>query len=167
MSIFYFYLGISRYCVRCLSCGPCQSGDDVHDFCGRHLWCWWSLFREYCVWSRIIFYNVTSEYDSAFVLLILRFWLRILKMTKIHQWRKMNFSALSPCFSDHSFLFLTFASYHVPYFSTAALAFVFFLMLEASEWICAQEYIDSMNSSPLQWCDLGDVCVQLFPIVPS
>ena len=28
-----FYLGISRYCVSCLSCATRQSGDDIHDFC--------------------------------------------------------------------------------------------------------------------------------------
>ena len=61
------------------------------DSCRRvspcYLMCCWSLFR-------IIFYNVTSELDPAFVLLILRFQLRILEMTQIHQRRKMNFSAL-------------------------------------------------------------------------
>ena len=50
------------------------------------------------------FDNVTSEYDSTFVFLISRFQLRILKMTEIHQRRKMNFSAISPCFVDHLFL---------------------------------------------------------------
>ena len=73
-------------------------------FCGCHLRCWWSLLSEYCIRTRIIFYNVTSEYDSAFVFLILRFQLRILKMTEIHQWRKMNFSGLIPCFIDHLLL---------------------------------------------------------------
>ena len=33
----FFYLGISRYCVCCLSCAPWQSGHDIHDFCCRHL----------------------------------------------------------------------------------------------------------------------------------
>ena len=37
-------------------------------------------------------------------ILILKFQLRILKMTEIHQWRKMNFSALIPCFFDHLLL---------------------------------------------------------------
>ena len=63
----------------------------------------WSLFSEYCVRTRIIFYNVTSEYNPALKLLILKFQLRILKMTSIHQWRDMNFSAFIPCFIDHFF----------------------------------------------------------------
>ena len=76
----------------------------IHNFRGYHLRCWWSLFSEHCIRTRIIFHNVTSEYDPSFVLLILRFQLRILKMTNIHQWRKMNFSALIPCLFDHFFL---------------------------------------------------------------
>ena len=54
-SIFHFNLGLSRYCVRCLSFAPWQSGYDIHDFCCRHLWCWWSLFCKYCIRSSIIF----------------------------------------------------------------------------------------------------------------
>ena len=66
-----------------------------------HLGYWWSLFSEHCIRTRIIFYNVTSEYHPAFVLSILVFQLRILNMTEIHQCRKMNFSSLIPCFIDH------------------------------------------------------------------
>ena len=32
-----FFLGISRYCISCLSCAPWQSGYDIHDFCCCHL----------------------------------------------------------------------------------------------------------------------------------
>ena len=39
------FLGISRYCVRCLSCASWQSGDDIHDFCCCHLRCWWSFVQ--------------------------------------------------------------------------------------------------------------------------
>ena len=53
-------------------------------FCSRHLWCWWSLLSEYCIRSWIIFYNVTSEYNSTFVFLKLWLQLRILEMTEIH-----------------------------------------------------------------------------------
>ena len=72
--------------------------------CGSLLWCWWSLFSEYFVRAWIIFHNVTSEYDSAFVLRMLRLQLLILDLTKIHQGRKMNFSAFIPCFIDHLFV---------------------------------------------------------------
>ena len=77
-----FYLGISRYCVCCLSCASWQSGFDIHDFC-CHLWCWWPLFSEYCIWAWIILHNVTSEHNSTFVVLKSWFQLRILEMTKI------------------------------------------------------------------------------------
>ena len=55
-----FYMGISRH----------KPWYNVHDFCGCHLGCWWSLFSQHCVWSLIIFYKVATEYNSAFVLLI-------------------------------------------------------------------------------------------------
>ena len=70
----------------------------------RHFWRRWTLLCGYCIRAWIIFHKVTSEYDPAFVLLILRLQLQILKMTEIHQWRKMNFSALVPCFVNHFFL---------------------------------------------------------------
>ena len=57
VSIFHFYLGISRYCVCCLSIATLQSGYDIHDFCCRHLWRWWSLLAKYCIRSWIIFHN--------------------------------------------------------------------------------------------------------------
>ena len=57
---------ISRHCISCLSCAPWQSGDDIHDFCCCHLWCWWTLFSEYCIRPWIVFHNITSEYISTF-----------------------------------------------------------------------------------------------------
>ena len=68
MSIFHFYLGKSRYCVRCLSIANWQAGYDIHDFCCCHLRCWWSLFGEYCVRTSIVFYNITSEYNSKCII---------------------------------------------------------------------------------------------------
>ena len=77
-----------------------------------------------------------------------------LKMTKIHQWRKMNFSPFIPCFIDHSFLFLTFVSCHAGIFSmfshsfsTAAFASGNFQCLmhwnKFVHWIVATEWIYS------------------------
>ena len=102
--IFHFDLSICGYCISCLTWTSRKSGYNVHDFRGCHLGHERSLFSENCVRTTIIFYHVTSEYDSTFVFLLLRFQLRILEMTEIHQWRKMNFSALFPCFIDHFFL---------------------------------------------------------------
>ena len=100
-SIFHFYQGVSRYCVSCVSCAPWQSGFDIHDFFCCHLWCWWTLFGEFCIRSRIIFHNIASQYNSTFVFLVLCLQFGILQMTDVHQWSKMNFSALRPCFIDH------------------------------------------------------------------
>ena len=36
-SIFFFDMGMSKYCISCLSCAPWQSGYDIHDCCCRHL----------------------------------------------------------------------------------------------------------------------------------
>ena len=77
-------LGISRYCIRCLSCAPWQTGYDIHDFCCCHLRCWWSLFREFCIRVRIIFYNITSEYNSTFVFWMFWFQLKFFEITEIH-----------------------------------------------------------------------------------
>ena len=99
--ILHFYLGINWYCVCCLSIATRQSGDDIHDFCCCHLRCWWSLFSEDCIRSRIIFHNVASEYSSTFTFLVLCFQFSIFLMTDVHQWGKMNFCALRPCFIDH------------------------------------------------------------------
>ena len=52
------------------------------------------------------FYNVTSEYEPAFALLILGFQLRILEMTEVHYRCKVYDSALIPCFLDR-FLFVS------------------------------------------------------------
>ena len=75
----------SRYCVCCLSIATRQSGDDIHDLSCFHLRCWWSLFSEYCIRSRIIFYNIASEYNSTFVFLVLCLQFGILQMTDVHQ----------------------------------------------------------------------------------
>ena len=79
--------------------------------------CWFDPCSvKYCIQTRIIIYNVTSEYDTVFVLLILRLQLRILEMTKIHQWRKMYFSTFIPCFIDHFFLVSEFCQLPCRYF---------------------------------------------------
>ena len=67
----HFFLGISWYCVCCLSIATWQSGDDIHDLGGCHLRCWRSLFSEHCVRPWVVFYNITSEYNSTFIFLVL------------------------------------------------------------------------------------------------
>ena len=99
-----FYLGKSRYCVSCLSCATRQSGSGIHDFCCCHFRCWWSLLGEYWIKPWIVFYNITSEYNSTFVWLVLCSQNSIFQMTYVHQWGEVNFCALRPCFIDHLFL---------------------------------------------------------------
>ena len=89
-------------------------------------------------------------------------------MTKIHQCREINFSALIPCFFDHLFLVSdirqlpcrTFLKFF-PLFYHCCLCHSEFSLHDASEWICEQDCNDSENSSIFQRCDLGDVCVLL------
>ena len=101
VSIFHFHLGMSWYCVCCLSIATRQSWYDTHDLGGCHLRCWWTLLSEYCVRTWIVFYNITTEYNSTFVFLVLCLQFSILHLTNVHQWGKMNFCALRPCFNDH------------------------------------------------------------------
>ena len=78
--IFNFDLGVSRYCICRLSCASWWPWCNVHHICSRHLWSWWC---KYCVWSWVILHNVTSEYDSAFVILKLWFQTQIFEMTDV------------------------------------------------------------------------------------
>ena len=127
VNIFHFYLGVSRYCVCCLSFATWQSGDDINDF-GGYLRCWRSLLSECCVRARIGFHNITSENDSTFVLLGLCLQSSIFQMTHVHQWCKLNFCARRPCFIDHLFFTSDFReifsnfSHSSHYVSTAAFA---------------------------------------------
>ena len=113
VSIFHFHLGISWYCVCCLSIATWQSGDDIHDLGGCHLRCWRSLFSEYCTRPRVIFHNVTSEYNSTFVFLVLSF----LKWQMSINDAKWTFAPDVLASSITSDLFLTFVSCHAGIFS--------------------------------------------------
>ena len=104
---------MSTFSVRCLSIATKQSRDDIHDFCCRHLWSWWSLFREYCIRSRINFYNITSENNSTFCIFgALPQIQHSSPPTNVHRWGEVNFCAVRPCFIDH--LCLTSDFRHVP-----------------------------------------------------
>ena len=84
VSIFHFHLGISWYCVCCLSIATWQSGDDIHDLGGCHLRCWRSLFSEYCVRPWVVFYNITTENNSTFIFSVLCLQFSIFQMTYVH-----------------------------------------------------------------------------------
>ena len=92
------------------------------------------FFNEHCM------YSVTSEDDSTFVLLILRFQLGILKMTEMHNDATWTFLPLFLASSITSFLFLTSVSCHGVFsIFCPCLLLLEFLTLEASEWICEQD----------------------------
>ena len=76
----------------------------------------------------IMFHNVTSEYDSAFVCLKFWFQLRILEMTDVHYRRTIT-----------SLLFLTFASCHAGIFSHVPILCPLLLLLLAFSLLEAQE----------------------------
>ena len=61
-------LGVSRYCVGCLSCTVRWSCNDIHHFCGSHLGRRRALFSKNCMGSRVVSYNVTSQHASTFII---------------------------------------------------------------------------------------------------
>ena len=110
-----------------------QSGNDIHDLCGRPLWCWWSLFCGYCIRYKVVFHNITSENSSTFVFLfclqfsIFRWYVSI----NGAKWTLAPFVLAS---SITSFLLLTFVRFHAEIFSnfshslsTAAFAWGIFI----------------------------------------
>ena len=61
--------------------------------------------------SRVVFSNVTLEYDSSFVLLKFVFQLSVFEMTQLHQRSKVNFDFVPLCFQNNLlFLLLTLSS---------------------------------------------------------
>ena len=50
---------------------PAKSGYDIHDFSCCHLRCCRSLFSEYCIKAKVVFYNITAEHNSTFIFLVL------------------------------------------------------------------------------------------------
>ena len=98
--IFHLDLRMSGYCISCLTWTSWKSGYDIHDLCCRHLWCWWSLVSEYCIRTRIIFHNVTSEWPFLCISDTAGSSSGFLRW----QMTKMNFYALIPRFIDHFFL---------------------------------------------------------------
>ena len=130
------YLRKGRYCVSCLSCAFWQSEYDIHDLCCCHLWCWWSLFGEYCARPWVVFYNITSEYNPTFVFLVLCLQLSSFQMTYAHQWGEMNFFALRPCFIDHLFFYFWLLLCPTPEsFQASPMLYPLLLLLPASSWL--------------------------------
>ena len=115
------------------------------DFCGYHLKCWWSLFSEHCIRTRIIFYNdislCTFDIDAP----------------APNSWDDRD-----PSMTQHE-LFCPYALLHrsllscfwplppaMPLFSQVFLILspqlplrLEFSMLEAPEWICEQDCNES------------------------
>ena len=84
VSIFHSYLGKSRYWVCCLSIATWQSGDEIHNLSCCHLKCSRYLYDEYCIRARVVFYNITTEYNSTFILLVCCLQFSNFQMTYVH-----------------------------------------------------------------------------------
>ena len=158
-------LGTCGYCISCLSCASWSPCNNIHNFCGRHLW-WRTLLCEYCIRARIVFHNVASEYNSTFVFLVLCLQFGILQMTDVYQWGKMNCPPFFLCLFDDLLFALCFG--HWPCWQFVALPplFVhcntripfFFSLLDAWALTCAQDCDD-----PINWITLS--CNAIFMIV--
>ena len=103
-SIFQCYLGICRYCIRCLFFTLYKFCNYIHDFRRSHLWRRRSLLCEYGIGVWNIFYNVITEFHTSFVLLKFLFQLCIFQVTYVHHWTKVDFSFVSLCLQDDLFL---------------------------------------------------------------
>ena len=168
-SVFHFHLSVTWYCVGCLSWTSWKPWCNVHDFCGCHLKCWWSLFSEHCFRNRIICYNVTSEYDPAFVY----FWYwgsssDFLRWQRSINDAKWTFLSLFLAPSITSFLVLTFVSCHDGIFSNVShvsphccLCIWNFKRLRHRNEFVNKTVMCHRIHPFVQWCDLDEICVQL------
>ena len=77
-------------------------------FCSSHLWRRRALFSEDCVGSRIVLYTVSSEHDSAFILLQFWFLLCSFEVAYVHQWSKVDSHFVSLPFQNNFFFALDF-----------------------------------------------------------
>ena len=81
--VLHFALGVSRYGVSCLSITIRKSCNDVHLFCCCHLSRRRALFSKERMGFRVVFYTVTSQYDSIFILLNFGVEPRMIEMTNV------------------------------------------------------------------------------------
>ena len=115
---FHFDLSLNGYCICCLTWTTWKPWYNVHDFCGCHLGRWWFMFSEYCIRPWIVFYNITSEYNSTFA-----FW--CFASNSAFFWWHMSINdakwTVAPdvfASSITCFLFLTFVSCNAGIFSS-------------------------------------------------
>ena len=69
---------------------PVSHCSDIHNFCGRLLRCRRTLFCEHCMRVRIVFHNITYEYNTTCAFLKFGLQLRILEMTDRRASAKQN-----------------------------------------------------------------------------
>ena len=111
-SVIRFYLSVGRCCISCLSVTIWQSCNNIHYFCGSHLDGRSAMFCKNCGGSRVVYYNVITEHDSAFEYFCFWFKLRVLEVTYVHQCGKVDFLFVSLCLDNNLFLTLDFSSFH-------------------------------------------------------
>ena len=107
-SVLRFYLSVGRCCISCLSVTIWQSCNNIHYFCGSHLDGRSAMFCKNCGGSRVVYYNVITEHDSAFEYFWFWFKLRVLEVTYVHQCGKVDFLFVSLCLDNNLFLTLDF-----------------------------------------------------------
>ena len=95
--ILQFYLGACRYCISCLPVTIWQFCNYIHNFRRSHLWRRRPLLCEHSKSAWVIFDNVTTEYNTSFVLLKFLFQLRIFQLTYDHEWSQVDFSFVPLC----------------------------------------------------------------------
>ena len=76
-------------------------------FGGSHLWRRWALFSEYRTGSGVIFHNISWKHNTSFPLLEVWLHLRILWMTDVHQWLKVDFFVSCASFMTSFLLWLS------------------------------------------------------------
>ena len=120
---------------------PSQPGklEMISMILGYHLRCWWSLFSEYCIRPRIVFYNITSENNPTIVLLVFCFQFSIFKSHMSINEEKWTFAPDVLASSITSFLLLTFVRFHAEIFSSFPIPCPLLLSLREFSWLEAEE----------------------------
>ena len=90
-------------------------------FGGCHLRCWRSLFSEYCIRPCVVIHNITSEYNSTFVFLVLCLQFRFFRWHMSIKDAKRTVAPDVLASSITSFLLLTFVKFHAEIVSNFSL----------------------------------------------
>ena len=150
-------LGVTWYCVCCLSCASWKSWYNVHYFCSCHLWCWWSFpqFSLHTILNHLSQCHLGVRLDlciSEIVVPTPKSWdARDPSMTKNELFRPHSLLQRSP----HFCFWLSSAAMLV----CSSRVFPIILPLLLLHLVCN----DLMNSLLFLQCDLHDICEGFLP----